>query len=1595
MKKRSFYFVLVLLLAVTMLFACDSDGEKKTEAKAESYTLSYTVSGEDEIFRVIAENNQLKNFEVPKKAGHAFVGLYNAAEGGSKVIDAKGKVQGVVIDRDMTLYARFEALTYRVAFKNGDEVLSSFLYTYGDTISEPDRLPTKEGMLFSAWRVGERLYGGADGLLPQELILNEKNYAFDQSEIIFEAEYAPRKIKIQLMDNMGGLPVTKEFAYGEDITLDALDDTENAQFVCWSYSQTVKAPFGTAKANDETDGLILYGYWEEYKTVSFHFGSEEIFGENAVLEYRIYKNEDFTLPVSAVTREHYTLEGFYTDSQLSSNSKVYDISYHTAKSDYYAAWMPVNYTASFKTNGGEDVASVTFNIESKDIELPTSTRMHYQHEGWFTTSDLSGASQTVIPAGSTGDKVYYAAWTPLQYTVQFETNGGAEIPSVTYTVELDQPVLLPVSQKQHYAHAGWYDNEALEGEPIKAIVPGMSGNIVLYAAWMPSDYTVSFEENGGEKVEDLAYTVEAGISALPKTITKNHYTFAGWFNNEKFEGEEVTEIATGTTGNLTLFAKWLPKEYTVSFVTNGGEALEPMTYTVESEAFALPQTGKVHYTFASWHTKEDLSDKAVTSVLSGTAGDLVFYAKYVPEQYTVTFHGAICEELTYTVESEELALHTPSKEFWTFCGWCRESDLSDEPILSLPAGSYGDVDLYARFERSASLNCAPGTLGEGVDGQATLVYGQAYTLPIPGRTGYRFTGYFDKAGESGVQLTDARGNSLHAWTEDGDIEEITFVAHFELMTYQIVYDSMGGAELPDDHYTMNDGFKPLPSLQRDYFEFLGWRYADNYDGEAVESIPVGTTGDVYLIAKWKEIDYEISFISSSDGTSVHDKITYTYGSNKALPVLEDTENLHFVGWCLNEDLSDVPTTALSPDMHGNLVLYPKFAGVIRTVVYDANGGEIQKENAKIEYGTKYTLEVPTRHAYRFEGWFSEDGQIQYTDENGKSKGTCLFEATTTVVAKWTAINYRATFSSAYGGLLAPVFFTVESTAIALPTYSTADCEKWGVVFGGWFADEACSGSAVTSIDPGSSGDCTYFAKWTPITYTVRFESNGGSTVDIYQYTVESANYAFPTPSKRGYRFEGWFDNAELSGSSVSGIGKGEIGDRKLYAKWSLEYYDIILNLNGGTLSSTPPENYTFLSPTVTLPEPTRNGYTFAGYYTSSSFVGTPVKTISAGSIGKQVFHAKWTANTYTITFVTGGTPIAQMTYTPEKAVTLPTTTTSTGRKFAGWYTNSSLSGSSVSSVPKGSYGNKTFYARFSTDVYTITYYLNGGSFGSGSYVTVYTVDDSVTLSKPTRSAYDFAGWYTNSSCTGNPVTNISKGSTGNKSYYAKWVPKTYTISFNMNGGPAVSSKTYTVETATFTLPTPAARSGYNFEGYYTNASFTGSPITQISRGSTGNMTVYAKWSYKSVTYDSGEVKKTIDASYEYPLDHIDLSSLEVFMNSGYTFHFKVRVKMAEKHPGYQEIYICKSDQTRVGGIGKEYDATWKGYEYGGSGDPSTTADWVTFDDSSAKGAWSVSGANCTKEMIISYGANGGSSLKYPGDDWYRYQTEVTVTVTKN
>ena len=199
-------------------------------------------------------------------------------------------------------------------------------------------------------------------------------------------------------------------------------------------------------------------------------------------------------------------------------------------------------------------------------------------------------------------------------------------------------------------------------------------------------------------------------------------------------------------------------------------------------------------------------------------------------------------------------------------------------------------------------------------------------------------------------------------------------------------------------------------------------------------------------------------------------------------------------------------------------------------------------------------------------------------------------------------------------------------------------------------------------------------------------------------------------------------------------------------------YTISYVLNGGTNSTSNPTSYNVDSATITLKSPNRTGYTFDGWYSSSSYTSS-VAQIAKGSTGNKVFYAKLTPINYSITYVmNGGTNNSANpeSYTIETNTITLQNPTKTGSVFEGWYTDASFR-QRFYSIAKGSQGSVTLYAKWSAIQYSVTYNLNGGKNNSKNPTYFYYSNSAITLYEPSKTGYYFDYW---TDASGNRVTSI-------------------------------------------------------------------------------------------------------------------------------------------------------------------------------------------------------------------------------------------------
>ncbi|MBP5583809.1 MAG: InlB B-repeat-containing protein, partial [Bacteroidales bacterium] len=225
------------------------------------------------------------------------------------------------------------------------------------------------------------------------------------------------------------------------------------------------------------------------------------------------------------------------------------------------------------------------------------------------------------------------------HPVSFVLNGGTSIDELITLYVEDEETPLPTNiEKEGCTFAGWYDNSNYTSSAFTEIPLTETQPKTFYAKWIANNYTITYKLNGGtiNSGKNTTYTYGYGV-VLPTDVTKNGYTFKGWYDNPRFEGESVLAIPANATGNKTYYANWVVNTYNVAFFTYEGVMNTDIdSYTFGKTTVLPTEVTKSGYDFAGWYTNDSYSGVAIQSIASNETGDKTYYAKWNKKSYSVS-----------------------------------------------------------------------------------------------------------------------------------------------------------------------------------------------------------------------------------------------------------------------------------------------------------------------------------------------------------------------------------------------------------------------------------------------------------------------------------------------------------------------------------------------------------------------------------------------------------------------------------------------------------------------------------------------------------------------------------------------------------------------------------------------------------------------------------------------------------------------------------------------------------------------------------------------------------------------------------------------
>lgn len=522
-----------------------------------------------------------------------------------------------------------------------------------------------------------------------------------------------------------------------------------------------------------------------------------------------------------------------------------------------------------------------------------------------------------------------------------------------------------------------------------------------------------------------------------------------------------------------------------------------------------------------------------------------------------------------------------------------------------------------------------------------------------------------------------------------------------------------------------------------------------------------------------------------------------------------------------------------------------------------NDGNSIIKTQRYQNGAYYTgLPTPADRSnvgYSFDAWYTASNGGDKIKENISTvDGAKAVDGCIVVYAHWNAIDYTVTLQP-NGGSVTPtaIQVNVEKKYNDLPTPERADYS-----FLGWFTAANGGNKVEKTSNLVNYGNHSLYAHWAEKTYEVTLNVNGGNSVSPAKLNVVygKAYGTLPNATRTGYAFDGWFTDVAGGSQVVSSTIVNRKENHTLFAHWSeKKKWIITLNANGGKLTSGQERKEVYQGDKYgDLPTPTKDNYVFQGWFTANNGGTQVTKDTVVNLNANQTLYAHWEELKYTVTLNPNGGKVNPTSITVKPNATYGTLPTPTrdGYKFEGWFTAIN-GGTQVTATTKYELkGNQTLYAHWIANTYDVTFDPNGGKTSYGTKkVTVGQKYGELPVA--TRDGYTFAGWYTQST-GGNLITKDSVVAiTANTTLFAHWTGSKITVTFNTLGGTSsVPNKVVVTGDMYGELPT-ANRTGYIFEGWYTEATG-GTAVTSTTVVTAiTNHILYAHWKGNSflVTFD--------------------------------------------------------------------------------------------------------------------------------------------------
>ena len=899
---------------------------------------------------------------------------------------------------------------------------------------------------------------------------------------------------------------------------------------------------------------ILYAIWTPNNN-TLHFESNG--GSGKMSDIIIATDAKEKLSANAFTKTGYDFAGW---AETENGSKVYSdgdsYTMGTENATLYALWTPKAYKITYNLNGGQLAVQnkATYNIETSTFTLNNPTKRGYEFKGWSGSNLTGNENQAVsIETGTYGELTFTANWTAIEYSITYNLNEGTNNSANPKTYTIEQEVRLQDPERKGYRFSGWTDNGLISKDSI--------GEKTFTASWESIKYAISYDMAGGENnpSNPTEYTIEDDQIALAQPSRKG-YSFKNWSNDGV--------IPAHSTGNKSFTAYWEANVNTITFDANGGLGImDSQQGSTDSSIILSANTfTRKGYVFSGWSKSKngDVTYADRSRYVVSADADQTLYAVWTPSLNTLIFNGngntsgTMDDMHVHTNETMSLTKNLYEKTGYSFVGWSTSST-GKADYLDCSDYIMGDEDSYTLYavwkinQYTITLELNGGTSSIS---SITKDYNAPVTARVASRQGYTFDDWY----------ADAKFVDVYNFTTM-PAENITVYAKWSMNT-------TGDAQT---------GIRTISELQSISTHLDGNFYLENdIDATGFTFKPIGSKKSPFA-GSFDGRGLYINNLRIENKTSDYDtKYTGVFGYNTGTIANLYIKNAYYTGTQYTGGIAGYSETPIKDSgFNGDIRASSTYVGgivgygavercyalgtIYQSCSVEYCGGISGYGDLKNCYGNN---EIEGSYGYNGQapscGTLTGNGDVENSYEGKDSRFTY----------QWNTVNYLVSKLTGFG----QVVNSYEYWEMKNPNRKnmTEVCK--------WDENAWCFGYGLPVL---------YGNEYIRVIYNNVEGLDNDSNPSGYK--KGSDGFILAEPKKAGYAFGGWFTDEEY----VDAIKKVDKINKTitLYAKWVPLKYTATLNpASGNVMQTSATIEY---DSTYALEVPTRQGYSFAGWYSGT------------------------------------------------------------------------------------------------------------------------------------------------------------------------------------------------------------------------------------------------------------------------------------------------------------------------------------------------------------------------------------------------------------